>query len=364
MTLKGTASQPRLVLDGGHGEGGGQILRTALALSALTGRPFDLVNIRASRPRPGLAAQHLTAVHAAAALCAATIEGDQLHSSALSFTPLEPVRRGNYLFDVTEARAGGSAGSVTLVLQTVLLPLALASGISAVTIRGGTHVSWSPSVDYVQELWLPTLSDMGVRARVELLGWGWYPAGGGEIRIRIEGLSGSPLAPIICSKRGELRHVRGRAVAANLPVQARIPERMSERARMLLRESNISGEIRVEQVDAVCPGAGIFLAAEYTAGRGGAGALGERGKPAEDVADEAVAALLAYHNSGAAFDAHLGDQLILPAALSSAESRFSVERVTRHLMTNSWVVERFGVAQIAVVGTEGEPGHVTVAPVK
>jgi RNA 3'-terminal phosphate cyclase (ATP) len=364
MTLKAATLQPRLVLDGGYGEGGGQILRTALALSTLTGRPFELVNIRANRPKPGLAAQHLTAVRAAAALCDAAIEGDQLHSSALSFRPREPVRSGNYLFDVTEARVGGSAGSVTLVLHTVLLPLALASGHSTLTIRGGTHVSWSPSVDYVQDVWLPTLTDMGVRAGVELLRWGWYPAGGGEIRVRIQGLSGFPLAPIMCSKRGELRHMRGRAVAANLPAQAHIPERMSERARTLLRESNISGEIRAEQVDAVSSGAGIFLVAEYTAGRGGGEALGERGKPAEVVAEEAVAALLAYHNSGAAFDVHLGDQLILPAALSSEESRFSVERVTRHLMTNGWVVERFGVAQIAVVGAEGEPGHVTVVPVK
>lgn len=360
MRQKDSTAEPRLVLDGSHGEGGGQILRTALALSALTRRPFDLVNIRANRPKPGLAAQHLTAVRAAAAICDAAVEGGELHSQSLCFTPRGPVRSGDHRFDVAAARAGGSAGSITLVLHTVLMPLALAAGRSTVTIRGGTHVPWSPSVDYVQDVWLPTLSEMGLRAGLELLRSGWYPAGGGEVRVFIEGLSGQPLAPIVCPERGELRHVRGRAVAANLP--AHIPERMSVHARELLGAAGIAAEIRAEQLSASCAGAGIFFAVEYAAGRGGIAALGERGKRAEVVAEEAVAALLAYHASGAAFDAHLGDQLVLPAALATGESRFSVERVTRHLLTNIWVIEQFGITRISVEGAEGAPGDVTVTP--
>lgn len=349
-----------IIVDGSHGEGGGQILRSAMALSALSGQPFELVNIRANRPKPGLSAQHLTAVRAAAAICDASIEGDRLQSLELRFAPRCPVRPGDYLFDVAEAREGGSAGSVTLVLHTILLPLSLAAGRSVVTIRGGTHVPWSPSVDYVQDVWLPTLAEMGVRAELELFRWGWYPAGGGTVRVSIGGIAGKSLAPIVAGDRGELRKLHGRAVAAKLP--AHIPERMRDRANTLLGEAGISGHIRTEIVDTACPAAGIFLALEYEGGRGGAAALGKRGMPSEAVAEEAVTALLAYHRSGAAFDAHLGDQLLLPAACAAGESRFSVAQVTRHLLTNSWVLERFGAARVTVTGPMGEPGDVTVAP--
>lgn len=352
---------PPLVIDGSHGEGGGQILRSALALSALSGRPFRLENIRANRPKPGLAAQHLTAVRAAAALCDAAIEGDSLQSLELRFAPRSPVRAGDYLFDVAAARAGGSAGSVTLVLHTVLLPLALASGRSVVTVRGGTHVQWSPTADYVNDVWMPTLADMGVNAEVELLRWGWYPAGGGAVRVSIEGTGGRRLKSLQAGERGSLLRLSGRAVAAKLP--ERIPERMRSTALALLGDAGIPGDIRTEIVDAVCPGAGIFLALQYEGGRGGAAGLGKRGKPAETVAEEAITELLGYHRSGAAFDAHLGDQLLLPAACAAGESLFSVAQVTRHLLTNSWVLERFGAAQVAVTGTMGEPGSVTVTPV-
>jgi RNA 3'-terminal phosphate cyclase (ATP) len=353
--------RPPLVIDGAHGEGGGQILRTALALAALTGRSFELTDIRANRPKPGLAAQHLTAVRAAAAICDATLDGDHLRSLSLRFAPRWPALSGDYRFDVAEAREGGSAGSVTLVLQTVLLPLALADGRSNLIIRGGTHVPWSPSIDYVRDVWLPVLSDMGLRAELELLRSGWYPAGGGEIRVTIDGIGGARLAPLDRIGRGALKGVRGRAVAANLPLH--IPQRMSERARSLLEAEGVPAVIRADQVQATCPGAAIFLVADYANSRAGFNALGRPGKPSETVAEEAVSLLLAHHRSGAAIDAHLGDQLLLPAALAAGESRFSVERVTRHLVTNSWVLEQFGVARVSIAGTEGSPGEVIVTPV-
>jgi len=185
-----------LAIDGSHGEGGGQIVRSALALAAHLEREVVIDGIRAGRPQPGLAAQHLTAVRAAAAICDAALEGDSLGSRRLRFAPGGAVRAGDYAFDVGRARAGGSAGAATLVLSTVLVPLALAPGASTVSIRGGTHVPWSPSFDYACDVWLPSLRRLGVRAELELVASGWYPAGGGEIRARIDGLGAGALLPL------------------------------------------------------------------------------------------------------------------------------------------------------------------------
>jgi RNA 3'-terminal phosphate cyclase (ATP) len=339
----------KLVIDGSYGEGGGQILRTALALAAVTGRAIRIEKIRAGRKSPGLAAQHLTGVRAAAAICNARLAGDELGSQTLTFAPGSLPQAGDYVFDVAEARAGGSAGATTLVLQTILLPLALVAGDSTVTLRGGTHVAWSPPFDYVHDVWLPALARMGLSATLELVSWGWYPLGQGEIWGTIQGLgTGLKPSPLTLVERGALRRVRGRAVAANLP--SHIPQRMADRARSLLVEAGVDARIEPLRVRAACAGAGIFLAAEYDHVRAGFNALGARGKPSEAVAEEAVATLLAHRDSGAALDQHLADQLILPLALAGGESRFSVEQVTRHLITNAWVVEQFGLARVSIAG--------------
>ncbi len=176
-----------VAIDGSHGEGGGQIVRTAVALSSVTGRPLRVERIRAGRPHPGLAAQHLTAVRAAAAICGARVRGDELGSMELEFEPSGPPRSGDYSFDVAEARAGGSAGAVTLVLQTLLVPLSLASGASQVTLRGGTYFVRAPSFDYVRDVWLPALRPTGFAATLHLVRAGWYPVGQGEVRVALEG---------------------------------------------------------------------------------------------------------------------------------------------------------------------------------
>ena len=177
----------QLRLDGSHGEGGGQILRTALALSAMTGRAIRVEKIRAERKNPGLAAQHLTAVRALGTICGAEVGGDRIGSQELTFSPKSAPQSGDYLFDVSEAREGGSAGSATLLLQALVIPLASAEGDSTLTLRGGTHVAWSPPFDYVEDVFLPALSRMGWRVEAELMRWGWFPAGGGEMRVRIHG---------------------------------------------------------------------------------------------------------------------------------------------------------------------------------
>ena len=351
-----------LIIDGSRGEGGGQILRTALSLSAITGRAIRIEKIRAGRPKPGLAAQHLTAVRAVAALCRARLAGDEIGAGRLDFTPEAPVEAGNYAFDVAAVRRGGSAGATGLVLQAVLPPLALADGRSRVSIRGGTHVAWSPPFDYLRDVWLPVLADMGVAARLELRRSGWFPIGEGQIEAVVEGsaLADRPLRPLVLVERGRLLEVTGRAVAANLP--AHIARRMAERAVALLAERGIEAGIDAEVLSAACAGAGIFLTARYENLRCGFNALGRRGMPAEDVAAEAVEALLTHRRSGAALDRHLADQVILPLSLAAGPSRFSVERITGHLETNARVVEQFGVGDVKLEKGEGGSGLVTVRP--
>ncbi len=351
-----------LLIDGSHGEGGGQILRTALSLSAITGRALRIERIRANRRNPGLAAQHVTAVRAAAALCDARVSGDALASQQLDFTPRAPVSAGDYAFDVALAREGGSAGAVTLVLQTVLLPLALAAGQSEVIVRGGTHLPQSPPADYLCDVWLPMLNRLGVGAEMTLEAWGWFPVGQGQIRAAIHGLSASAgrLAPLDLLAPGALCRVRGRAVAANLP--AHIPQRMADRATAMLQSLGVAREIRAERVRAACPGAGIFLTAEYENVAAGFGCLGAVGKPSEIVAEEAVTLLLRHHESRAALDRHLGDQLLLPLCFARAPSRFSMEAITRHLETNLWVIEQFGIGRVQVNRADNGGGIVTVIP--
>jgi RNA 3'-terminal phosphate cyclase (ATP) len=358
--MRGRAAPDWIVLDGAHGEGGGQILRTALSLSTITGRPLRIERIRARRRNPGLAAQHLTAVRSAASLCAAATTGDALGSTLLEFVPTRPVAAGDYVFDVGLAREGGSAGAVTLVLQTVLLPLAHAKAASRVVLRGGTHMAWSPPFDFVHDVWLPMLARLGVRARVELAAWGWYPVGKGEVIAEIQPAP-TTLKAVEIVAPGALLRVRGRAVAANLP--AHIPQRMADRAQGLLAGLGAALEIEPLSVRAACAGAGIFLTAEYANLACGFNALGAPSKPSEQVAEEAAGALLFHHASGAALDRHLGDQILLPLCFAGGLSRFSVEAITGHLETNAWVIERFGVAQVAIERTGSGTGRVSVTPV-
>jgi RNA 3'-terminal phosphate cyclase (ATP) len=352
-----------LVIDGAQGEGGGQIVRTAVSISALTGRPIRIGNVRANRRVPGLAAQHVTAIRAAATLCDAVVAGDAIGSREITFVPRHSVAAGDYLFDVAVAREGGSAGSATLVLQTVLLPLALAAGRSTVLVEGGTHLDWSPPFDFIRSTWLPALWRLGIEADVSLDAWGWYPAGGGAITCRIRGRAAAVgLASLDLLQPGPLEGVTGRAVAARL--SPRIAERMADLATEVLGDQGIACHIDAETVESASPGAGIFLTAHYRDVRCGFSAVGRRGVPAEKVAAEAVAALLAHRASGAALDRHLADQILLPLACAAGTSRFSVERVTAHIETNASVIGQFGMAEIAVAPGEGETGVVTVTPTR
>jgi RNA 3'-terminal phosphate cyclase (ATP) len=354
-----------VTIDGAHGEGGGQILRTALALSAITSRPFRIVNVRARRPNPGLLPQHLSAVRAAAAITEAKVSGAQLSSSELAFAPSRRPQPGSHAFDVAEIAGHGSAGSAILILQTILVPLALAQSPSTILVRGGTHLEWAPAYDDFAYGYLPALQRMGLGAEAELVNWGWYPAGGGEVQCGLAGVQDGALLsaglprPIAAVERGPLLRITGRAVAANLP--SHICQRMCDRARTTLNDLGVPMQIEALRVRAVCPGAGIFLLAEYEEGLAASfSALGRQGKPSEDVAEEAVAALRVHHVSGAAVELHLADQLLVPLAIAAGPSEFTVARPTAHLVTNAWTIEQFGIAKITI--EQNVLTHVRVAP--
>ena len=344
-----------IIIDGSYGEGGGQVLRTSLSLAAITGEAIRIENIRAKRPKPGLAAQHLTSVRAAAAICQAQVRGDKLGSTMLEFIPNSPTVAGHYSFDVSEARPGGSAGTITLVLQTILLPLALAKGDSEVTLRGGTHVAHSPTLSYIEQVYLPAIALLGIAASVKLIAWGWYPQGGGQAHLRVEG--DSTLRGITLLERGSLRLVEGLAVVTELP--AHIPNRMALRADNILRENQLRANIKPMRERGVAPGAGIFLLAEYKNSLAGFSALGRVGVPAEKVAEIACFELLDFHEKVAPIDIHLADQILLPAALASSSSQYRVAQISTHLTTNAWVIHQFGLAEIEIDQTSQ---IVTVTP--
>jgi RNA 3'-terminal phosphate cyclase (ATP) len=345
-----------IAIDGSWGEGGGQILRTSLSLAAITGQSFQLYNIRAGRKNPGLAAQHLTSAWAAAAVCQAKLNGDALGSMFLEFIPQASPQAGNYSFDVTEARTGGSAGAITLILQTILLPLALAEGNSTVILKGGTHVAWSPTVTYIDQVYLPFLHSLGIQAQVTLKQWGWYPIGGGEVILQVTG--GSHLKSLQLQTRGDLQQVTGLAIATELP--SHIAQRMANRAENLLTQAHLKAQIQPRREKALSPGAGIFLLAEYAHSRAGFSALGKRGLPAEQVAQLACEELLAFHQTEAPIDPYLGDQLLLPLSLAPEASLYRVAEITEHLRTNAWVLEQFGIAQVQI---EEEGNLVSISPI-
>jgi RNA 3'-phosphate cyclase len=285
-----------LHLDGSYGEGGGQILRTALSLAVLTQTPVRMDNIRAGRPKPGLRPQHLTAVEALARISRAEIAGAHLGSQTLTFRPRTP-QGGRYLIDV--AAKTGSAGAVTLIAQALLPPLLLAGVPSWLTLKGGTHVPWSPTAHYFAGVFLPALARLGAEATMTMVHWGWYPRGGGEVRLSIR--PGRGFTGVTWRTAAPAAAFRGLSGAANLPEH--VVRRQA--ARLAAR---LGGAVPVELVAAGGrdPGSLVLIWGPQA----GFAALGARGKPAEQVADEAADAYLAYRKQEAALDRHLADQII------------------------------------------------------
>ncbi|KAF1053136.1 MAG: RNA 3'-terminal phosphate cyclase [Stenotrophomonas maltophilia] len=331
MNTLNTKATP-LEIDGAAG--GGQILRSALSLSMITGRPLRLVNIRAGRSRPGLMRQHLTAVNAAVAISAVQCSGNELGSQTLSFRP-GPIRAGDYRFAI------GGAGSTVLVLQTLLPTLLYADGPSQVHISGGTHNPLAPPLDFIQQAWLPLLRRMGARVEVELLRHGFAPAGGGELRLHVWP---GQLQPLHLPEAGAVLARRARALIADVPwhVAQRELERVhahpewqhSQRQMQRLDDDEGPGNILLLELE--CEQLTCLFSS-----------LGEPRLSAERVADRALRAAQAWLASGAAVDEHLADQLLLPLALAGGGS-FSAPRASNHLLTNRAVIEAFLPLRIAI----------------
>ncbi len=343
-------------IDGALGEGGGQVLRSCLALSVLTGKPCHIFNIRAGRKKPGLMAQHLSAVDAAAAVSRATVDGARMHSTELVFHP-GTIHSGRYKFEIN------TAGAATLVLQTVFLPLSLADSSSSIIVTGGTHVPWSPCFHYVDLHWLPYLHQMGFDAQIKLDRAGFYPQGGGRFDATIRPCG--QIAPLKLTKRGALRRITGLSAVANLPIS--IAERQKRQAVQRLLKLNWGNNspalrIRTSEIQSHGKGTLLLLLAEFEGGRCCYYGLGEVGKPAERVADETVDALLAFLESGAAIDQYLADQLLLPLCLANGPSELHTSQVTSHLLTNAAILRTFLPVEINVDGEIGQPGNVHIFP--
>lgn len=340
---------PSLEIDGSLGEGGGQILRSSLALSLITGRSFRLRNIRARRAKPGLQPQHLTAVRAAAAIGQAHTIGATAGSLQLDFHP-GTVRAGDYRFDI------GTAGATALVLHTVYLPLALQPESSRLVFEGGTHNEQAPCFHFLDATWRAYMARVGIEMSLHLERPGFYPKGGGRFRATIAGAS--ELRGLTLDTRPALTHASGlSASSGGLPDH--IAERQRARAVERLAEAGITAELREEHW---IGGKGTMLAVTFdqTAVPTMFFGLGALGRPAEAVADEAVAQAIAFRDAGAPVDEHSADQLLLPLSLAADPSVYRVSRVTAHLGSHIDVVRSFLARDIVCDAPVGSPGTVRI----
>jgi RNA 3'-terminal phosphate cyclase (ATP) len=341
-------------IDGSYGEGGGQILRTSLSLSCVTKKPIEIFNIRKGRKKPGLQPQHLTCVKAAQTISDAEVQGAELQSQNLVFIP-KKIKAGDYFFDVGEKR--GSAGSVSLVLQTLLLPLFYTDAPSTVTIVGGTHVPWSPPFHYLKDVFGAVISKMGYNIDLDIERWGWYPIGGGKIRAVIN--PAKALHEINIAEKGKLKAVTGISAVSNLPLS--IAERQRDKGLSLLNKKGIEADIDIINAPSYGKGTFFFLLAEFENSVAGFSSLGAIGKKAEEVAGEACKEFFDFIEAKGAIDPHLSDQLILYMAMARRESRFTTSQITQHLLTNIWAIKHFLPVEIKIEDINGG-GRITVMP--
>jgi RNA 3'-terminal phosphate cyclase (ATP) len=397
-------------IDGSYGEGGGQILRTALSLSCLFRKPFRIFNIRKGRKKPGLMPQHLTCVRAAQLLSNAEVTGDHKDSTELIFSPNE-VQGGDFFFDI------GTAGSTSLVLQTIIPSLVFSPPFNSplgkggqrgvdlskgglrgdkcgegklleekttITLKGGTHVPFSPCFHYLAGVFANFLKKLGIEIRLTIESYGFYPKGGGKVRAEI--FPAKHVKPLNIIERGNILRLSGYSGVGNLPLS--IAERQKKALVERIYSSNITipiqsridngqhppqspldkGGLRgvcpvdIELLSVPTPGQGtfIFLQSESENSIAGFTSLGERGKRAEAVGEDAAMEFLQYYSTDAVLDSHISDQIVLYLSLCNDESVFTTSCITQHLMTNLWVIGLFHEFRYYIEGEIGKPGIVRI----
>lgn len=332
-------------LDGSYLEGGGQIVRTSLALSTITQKPFEVTDIRKGRPKPGLKNQHLFCIKALEKLCNARTEGAELGSTYLKYYPGK-IKPQTLSIDI------GTAGSITLLLQSLLIPSIFADSKIRLKIIGGTDVSWSPSFDYFNNIIIPQIRKYA-DIEANLLKRGYYPKGGGKVDVKIKpkfNLENIKEAPKInLTEQHNLIQIKGISHASSDLEKAQVAERQARSAKLALNRLNCPINIRTEYSETLSTGSGITLWAIFSKDLNeidfnnpiilGSDALGERGKRSEEVGKEAAEKLLKEINSKAPVDLHLADNLIPFLALVGGQIK--VSKITNHTLTNIYVCEKF-----------------------
>lgn len=345
-----------LVIDGSYCEGGGQVLRTSLSLSIVLKKPFRMIKIRANRPKPGLQPQHYACVEACKKISGAYVEGASLHSQELTFIPREAPPAKEYVFDI------GTAGSTSLLFQTLFYPLALAGGGKLILI-GGTHVPFSPTFHYLERVFLPVVKILGFSAETYLERAGFYPKGGGKAIFRIFPRRDIPLPETFQEFKPEKVTIVS-LISEDLPEHILL--RQAKSALEILENLPLEKKIDYIKVRSQSPGTMLLVYSESGSLRAGKDFLGKKGVPAEEIGRRGGEALLDFLRSRAQFDEFLGDQILLPlsfAMLMDSVRRFSytVSRVTGHLLTQAWLIPQFiENLRINIQGNLGERGVVTL----
>lgn len=318
-------------IDGSYLEGGGQILRTSIALSCILNKPVKIFNIRKNRPEPGLKQQHLIGVKVAAELSNAEVKGLFLGSTEIEFYPKELNVPSFKEINI------GTAGSISLLLQTIL-PIILFSGKKVkLRIIGGTSVSHSPTCEYLRLVNFPILEKLGINVKIEIIKEGFYPKGNGIVEVEINPLK--EIKGVELTERGELKEIIGVSVVGSLP--RHIAERQKSSALKLLEIFNVKKKVEIKEYNSLSPGSSITLAAYFENCILGNDALGEKGKLAEKIGEEAAKGLINSINSQACLDKYMADQILIFLALSNEKSKIKVEELTNHTLTNIYTIEKF-----------------------